>query len=54
MWIKNSAKENEYNKLENSQPQIENPDYRENKIYIDEMKQDIIKEIDIILIWNKI
>ncbi len=23
MWIKNSAKENEYNKLENSQPQID-------------------------------
>ena len=25
-FIKTSAKENEYNKLENSQPKIENPD----------------------------
>ena len=36
--MKNSAIENEYNKLEKSQTQLENPDYSENKIKIDEMK----------------
>ena len=30
---------------ENSQPQIENPDYSENKIKIDEMKQNLIREL---------
>ena len=42
--IKSLATENEYNKLENSQPRIENPDYTENEIKINEMKQNIIRE----------
>ena len=42
--MKISATENEFNKLENRQPQIENPDFTENKIKIDEMKLDIIRE----------
>ena len=37
--MKIPATENEYNKLENSQPQLENSDYTENKIKIDKMKQ---------------
>ena len=36
--MKTPAKENEYIKLENSQPQIENLHYMNNKIKIDEMK----------------
>ena len=43
--MKTSATENEFNKLENSQPQIENLDYSENKIKIDKIKQNIIKEL---------
>ena len=39
-----SAKENEY-KLEKSQSQIENPDYAENKIKIDKMKENTIREL---------
>ena len=35
----NPSHRNNYNKLENTLPQIENPDYTENKIKIDEMKQ---------------
>ena len=42
-YIKTSATENECNKWENSQPQIENPDDTENKIKIEEIKQNIIK-----------
>ena len=34
-----------YNKLENSQPQIESLDYTGNKIKIGEIKQNIIKEL---------
>ena len=37
--MKTPATENKYKKLENCQPQIEKPDYRENKIKIDEMNQ---------------
>ena len=44
--MKTSALENEYNKLEYSQPQIENFDYTENKIKIDEMKQNISWKLD--------
>ena len=33
-YIETSATENKYNKLEDSQPQIENLDYTENKIKI--------------------
>ena len=43
--MKTPATENEHRKLKNSQPQIENPDYTENKIKIDEMKQNIIREL---------
>ena len=42
--MKNSVSENEFNELEISQPRIENPNYTENKIKINEMKKDIIKE----------
>ena len=38
-----SAIKNKYFKLENSQAQIENPDYRKNKIKIKEMNQNIRK-----------
>ena len=40
--MKSSATENEYNKFENTQPEIENPDDTENKIKIDEIKQNVI------------
>ena len=43
--MKTSVTKNEYNKSENCQPQIENPNYIENKIKINEMKQNIIREI---------
>ena len=43
--MKTPATENEYNKFENNQPQIEKPDYTENKIKIDEMKQNMIREL---------
>ena len=42
--MKTLTTENESNKSENSQPRIENPDYTENKIKIDEMKENIIRE----------
>ena len=41
IFVKTLAKENQFHKLEKSQPQIENPDYTENKILIDEMKQNM-------------
>ena len=37
--------ENEYNNLEKSQPQIEKPDYIENKTKINKMKQNVIREV---------
>ena len=43
--MKTPATKNNHSKLENSQPQIENPDYTENNIKIDEMKQNIIREL---------
>ena len=43
--MKTSATENENSKFENSQSQIENPDFMENKIRIDEMKENIIREL---------
>ena len=33
------------NKFKNSQPQVENLDYTENKMKIDEMKQNITKKL---------
>ena len=36
---------NKSNKLKNSQPQVENKNYTENKIKIDEMKQNMISEL---------
>ena len=44
-WMKTPAIENEYNKLEKRKPQIENTDYTEDKIKINEMKQNIIKKL---------
>ena len=43
--MKTSARENEYNKGENSQSQEENPNYTENEFKIDEMKQNIIRKL---------
>ena len=43
--MKTLAAENIYNKLENIQPQIENPNNTENKIKIDKMKQNIIRKL---------
>ena len=43
--MKIPAAENEYNKFENLKPQIENPDYTKNNIKIDEMKQNITREL---------
>ena len=43
-YVKTATMENEYNKLENSQPQIENLGNIENKIKINEKKQNIITE----------
>ena len=43
--MKTPATENEYNELEYCHPQIKTPDYTENKIKIDEMKQNIIREL---------
>ena len=37
--VKTSATENEYNKFYYNRSKWENPDYQENKIKIDEMKQ---------------
>ena len=37
--LKVLANKNEYNELEKSRPQIENPGYIENKMKINEMKQ---------------
>ena len=45
-FMKTPARENERNKLENSPPQIENPVYTENKIRVDEMKRNIISELE--------
>ena len=42
--MKTPTIENDYNKLENSQSQIETLDYTENKINIDEIRQNIIRE----------
>ena len=44
-WMTTPVTHNEWNKLKNSQPQIENPDCTENKIKIDEMKQNLIREL---------
>ena len=41
--MKSAAKENKFNKFKNNQPQIENPEYTENKIKIDEMKDNMIR-----------
>ena len=43
--MKTLATENVHSKLENNQLQIENPDDTENKIKIDKMKQNIIREL---------
>ena len=43
--MKTPATENEYNKLVNCRPQIENKDWTENKIKINEMKQNIIWDV---------
>ena len=40
--------ENEYSKLKNSQPHAENHDNAENKIKIDEMRQNKIRELAIV------
>ena len=42
---KTPATENEHDELENSQLPIENPDFTESKIKIDEMKQNISREL---------
>ena len=44
-WMKTSATENERNKLLSSLHQIENAHYKENKIKIGEMKQNVIREL---------
>ena len=44
----NSAAENVYNKFKNGYRHIENPDYKENKIRIGEMKQNMIRELQFI------
>ena len=43
--IEKFSNRNEYYKLQNIQLQIENPDYIENKIKIDEMKQNIFRQL---------
>ena len=43
--MKRPATKNEYNKFENSPPQIENPNYTENKKNVSEMKQNIIRNL---------
>ena len=43
--MKLSATDNEYSKLENSQLQIENLNYAENKMKIDEMNENINNEL---------
>ena len=43
--MKTPATENEYNKLNDTQPQIEKPDDTENKIKNEERKQSIIREL---------